>query len=92
MAQPLIKLEIPLLKVVAGLLAILFGGFGLHKFLLGYTVPGLIMLLTTVVGVKLIGALGTLVWIIGIIEGVLYLLKTPNDFRDTYVSGNRPWF
>jgi len=92
MAQPLIKLDIPLLKVVAGLLAILFGGFGLHKFLLGYTVPGLIMLLTTVVGVKLIGALGTLVWIIGIIEGILYLLKTPNDFRDTYVSGNRPWF
>lgn len=67
MPQPLFKLELPVLKTLAGLLGILFGGLGLHKFLLGYTVPG-------------------------IVEGVIYLLKTPEQFRDTYVSGNRPWF
>lgn len=92
MPQPLFKLELPVLKTLAGLLAILFGGLGLHKFLLGYTVPGIVMLLVTVLGVKIIGFAGTVVWLVGIVEGVVYLLKTPEQFRDTYVSGNRPWF
>lgn len=92
MSQPLLKLDVPLLKVLAGLLAILFGGLGLHKFLLGYKVPGLIMLLVSVVGVKVFGALGTVVWIVGIIEGVIYVLKSPEDFRKLYIDGYRPWF
>src|SRR5712691_7794750 len=32
-------------KVVAGILGILLGGFGIHKFVLGYQKEGLIMLL-----------------------------------------------
>lgn len=92
MPQPLVKLETPLLKVVAGLLAILVGGFGIHKFLLGYTASGLIMLLTTVVGVRLVGALGTVIWAVSIVEGIIYLLKTPQEFQATYIDGHRPWF
>ena len=35
-------------KLVAGLLGILLGGLGIHKFYLGYQKEGLIMLLVTV--------------------------------------------
>src|SRR6476661_7617750 len=36
-------------KILAGILGIVVGGFGVHKFVLGYTTEGLIMLLTTVI-------------------------------------------
>ena len=35
-------------KVVAGILGILVGGLGIHKFMLGYQKEGLIMLLVSV--------------------------------------------
>jgi len=34
-------------KVAAGVFGILLGGFGVHKFILGYTTPGLIMCLVS---------------------------------------------
>ncbi len=37
-------------KIVAGVLAILLGWLGAHKFYLGYTVPGLVYLLVQVCG------------------------------------------
>ena len=37
-------------KLAAGLLGIFLGAFGIHKFVLGYTKPGLIMLLISLVG------------------------------------------
>ena len=37
-------------KVTAGLLAILLGWLGIHKFYLGYTGPGLVFLLVNTVG------------------------------------------
>src|ERR1051325_7769174 len=35
-------------KIAAGICGILLGGFGVHKFILGYSGAGLIMLLVTV--------------------------------------------
>lgn len=70
-------------KVAAGVLAILLGGFGVHKFILGYTGEGLIMLLLVLCGISPI---------IGIIEGVIYLTKTDSEFYWTYVAGQKPWF
>ena len=70
-------------KIVAGILALLLGGFGVHKFYLGYTKEGVIQLLLSLV---CIGG------IIGIIEGVLYLTKSDADFVATYVTGRRGWF
>lgn len=37
-------------KILAGILAIFFGQIGIHKFVLGYTKEGLILLITTIVG------------------------------------------
>jgi TM2 domain-containing membrane protein YozV len=74
-------------KLIAGLLGVLgflYGGFGIHKFYLGYTKEGVIQLLLCFAC-----GIGT---IIGIIEGVIYLTKTDEEFDEIYVKGNRPWF
>lgn len=76
-------------KLVAGLLAILLGSFGIHKFYLGKTVPGVIMLLVTLLSG---GILGGIIWIIGVIEGVMYLTKSDEDFNAVYVEGDKNWF
>ena len=34
-------------KIVAGLLGVLAGGFGIHKFILGYTTEGIIQIVVT---------------------------------------------
>ncbi len=76
-------------KVVAGVLAILLGWLGIHKFYLGYNTAGLIMLLLTLLTC---GTVGTVMWIIGIIEGILYLTKTDEEFVATYVTAKKEWF
>ncbi len=70
-------------RVLVGVLAILLGTFGVHKFVLGRTTAGIIMLLlscTTISG------------IIGLIEGIIYLTKTDEEFIDMYQVGQKAWF
>jgi TM2 domain-containing membrane protein YozV len=76
-------------KVAAGICAILVGTFGVHKFILGYTTEGLIMLLVSLLSC---GMLAIVMQIIGIIEGIMYLTKTDEDFVRTYVYGRKGWF
>jgi TM2 domain-containing membrane protein YozV len=76
-------------RVVAGILAILLGPFGVHKFILGYTTQGIIMLAITVVTCG-IGAAVTS--IIGLIEGVVYLTKSDEEFIYTYQTNKKEWF
>lgn len=76
-------------KIVAGVLAILLGGLGIHKFYLGYTTSGLIMLLVSVC-TAYIG--GVVMHAIGIAEGVIYLTKTDEEFDEIYVKGRKEWF
>ncbi len=76
-------------KMVAGILAILLGSLGIHKFYLGMTTPGLIMLLVTVLTC---GVGGMVMHVIGIVEGILYLTKSDEDFYKTYVVEQKPWF
>lgn len=76
-------------KMVAGILAILLGAFGIHKFYLGYTKEGVILLAVTIVS---FGALAFVTSIVGIVEGVMYLTKTDQDFYATYVAGRKAWF
>ena len=54
-------------KLVAGLLGIFLGGFGVHRFYLGYTGLGLLQILVTFVTC----GLGSL-W--GLVEGILILV------------------
>jgi TM2 domain-containing membrane protein YozV len=76
-------------KIAAGILGILLGSLGIHKFVLGYNKAGLIMLLVSVLSC---GFAAFPIHIIGIIEGVMYLTKTDEEFVRTYVDQQREWF
>ncbi len=72
-------------KMVAGICGILLGGFGVHKFILGYTTEGIIQIVITL----LTCGAGS---IIGIIEGIIYLTKSDEDFVRTYIQNKKGWF
>ncbi|MCK5677780.1 MAG: NINE protein [Flavobacteriaceae bacterium] len=76
-------------KILAGILAILFGSLGIHKFILGYSKEGIIML---VISILSFGILAPLMGLIGLIEGVIYLTKTDEDFYKTYQVNKKTWF
>ncbi len=76
-------------KIPAGVCGILLGSFGIHKFILGYTGAGLIMLLVTLLTCFLASPI---IHIIGLIEGIIYLAKSDQDFVRTYVDGRKEWF
>jgi TM2 domain-containing membrane protein YozV len=76
-------------KIAAGICAILIGGLGIHKFILGYTTAGLIMLLVTVLTC---GVGGIPMGVIGLVEGILYLTKSDDDFYQIYIVGKKEWF
>ena len=84
-------------KLVAGLLAIFIGAFGVHKFYLGYKNTGIIMAIIGGVGFVLSFVLIGLPILLGIsavalIEGILYLTKSDEEFEQTYVVGQKQWF
>lgn len=76
-------------KLVAGILGILLGSLGIHKFILGYTKEGVIMLVVTLVTC---GIGGAVMWVIGLIEGIMYLTKSDEEFVATYITGKKGWF
>jgi TM2 domain-containing membrane protein YozV len=76
-------------KLAAGLSGIFLGFLGIHKFVLGYTTAGVIMLVVTLVTC---GLGGFVMGIIGLIEGIIYLTKTPEEFQALYIDGRKAWF
>ncbi len=76
-------------KVAAGVCGVLLGAFGVHKFILGLTNPAIIMLLVTVLTCGLGGAV---MGIIGLVEGVIYLTKTDEEFYREYGVEKKGWF
>ena len=71
-------------KVLAGIMGILFGGFGIHKFILGYTQEGIIQIVVTIVTCGIFS-------IVGFIEGIIYLTKSDEEFYQTYQVGKKGW-
>ncbi|MCL6581962.1 MAG: TM2 domain-containing protein [Firmicutes bacterium] len=62
-------------KLAAGLLAILLGGLGVHRFYLGHILLGIVYLLFCWTGIPSI---------IGIVEGVIYLTMSDEEFARRY--------
>ena len=89
-AQPVVATKD---HVAAGLLAIFLGWLGIHKFYLGYNTSGFVML-----GVSILGGILTLslacwvIWVIAIIEGIIYLTKSQSQFEQIYVLNKKEWF
>lgn len=80
-------------KVLAGILAILLGGFGIHKFVLGYNKEGIILLvITIIIGALTCGVASWAVWVVTLVEGIIYLTKSDTEFYETYQLNKRPWF
>ncbi len=76
-------------KVMAGILAIILGSLGIHKFVLGYTTEGVIMLLVSILSC---GMLAVIPSVIGIVEGIMYLTKSDEEFVRTYIQSKKGWF
>ncbi len=76
-------------KIPAGICGILLGSLGIHKFILGYTGAGLIMLLVTVLTC---GLASPVMHVIGLIEGIIYLCKPDEEFVRVYVDARKEWF
>ncbi len=72
-------------KVLAGVLALLLGSLGVHKFILGYNKEGIIQLVITFVSCGLAG-------IIPFVEGIIYLTKSDEEFYNTYQANKKGWF
>lgn len=72
-------------KVIAGILGILLGGLGIHRFILGDAGGGAIRIVITLVTC----GFGQ---IIGLVEGIIYLTKSDEEFYQTYQVEGKKWF
>ena len=68
-------------RTTVAICAILLGGLGVHRFMLGDTTGGIIRLVTC-------GGCGILGWV----EGIIYLMKTDEEFYQTYVVEKKGYF
>lgn len=76
-------------RVLCGVLGIIIGSLGVHKFVNGYTKEGVIMLLVSLLSC---GFLSPIMGIIGLVEGIMYLTKSDEQFQSEYGSGQKGWF
>lgn len=72
-------------KIVAGICGILLGGWGVHKFILGYTQEGFLQIGITIVTCGLGG-------LVGFVEGIIYLTKSDEEFVRDYIYNKKSWF
>ena len=78
-------------RLTAGILALLVGGFGVHKFYLGYNNQGIILLLMSTLGMILVFPLFASA-IIALSEAIIYLTTSDQKFYDTYEANQKLWF
>ncbi len=82
---PPVPPEVNTKKILCGVMGIIFGGLGIHRFILNDVPGGLLRILITLVTC----GLGS---IIGLIEGIIYLTKTDPEFYQIYMVERRAWF
>ena len=67
----------------------LLGSLGIHKFILGLSNAGIIMLVVTLVTC---GIGGIVMGLIAFIEGIIYLTKKDDEFYEDYGVNKKGWF
>ena len=72
-------------RVLCGVLAILLGGLGIHRFILGDTTGGILRIVISVLTCGFGG-------IVSLIEGIIYLTKSDADFVQIYQIDGKKWF
>lgn len=80
-------------KIAAGVLAILLGPLGVHKFVLGYIGEGVLVIIGSILITVFTCGMGARIpFLLTLIEGIVYLTKTDEEFYRTYQLNKRPWF
>ena len=79
-------------KLIVFLLAFFLGGIGAHKFYLGYQKQGIIHVLCVFPGMFLFGLPTLAIGIIAFVESIIYISKSDEEFKRTYIDNVRPWF
>ncbi len=90
--KPVNNINLSKNKLIAALLAFFLGAFGFHKFYLGCTTAGLIMLIVSLLGFILLWIPTLIIGIIAFIEAIMYIIKSDEAFEDRYVTNKRCWF
>ncbi len=72
-------------RILAGVLAIILGGWGVHRFILGDVTGGIIRIVISIVTCGIGG-------LIGLIEGIIYLTKSDEQFIQEYQVNKKGWF
>jgi TM2 domain-containing membrane protein YozV len=93
------------LSAATGLSTTTVGTFirlGIHKFILGYNtagwvyvgilIGGILLTCLTVGIIPIVVLTGPIMGIISLIEGIMYLTKTDEEFYYTYIANRREWF
>jgi TM2 domain-containing membrane protein YozV len=65
------------------------GWLGIHKFMMGRSSQGVLMIIVSVVTCGIGAAVFT---VISLIEGIIYLVKSDADFDRDYRYGSKDWF
>jgi len=68
-------------KMVAGILALLLGGLGIHHFYLGSTTAGIILLCVSFLSC---GTLAMISGVIALVEGIMLLVMSDDEFNAKY--------
>ena len=80
-------------QLLAGYSGIVIGALGIHKFILGYPAEGLVMLFISLVGGYFTYVFTLLIMqLVGLIEGMIYLNKSHDEFVNTYFVNKQSWF
>jgi len=72
-------------RVLCGVMGLILGGLGIHRFILGDVLGGILRIVISVVTCG-VGS------IIGFIEGIIYLTKSDEEFIRIYQVGKKGWF
>ena len=85
-------------KIPAGVTGLFLGAFGVHKFVMGFPRAGMTMLAVTAacwfLGLfhfPFAHLVGGAVWLLGVVEGIIYLAKSDTDFYRDYVIRRQEW-
>ncbi len=73
-------------RVLCGVMGILLGYLGIHRFILGDVTGGVLRIL---ISLLTCGAVGS---VIGLVEGIIYLTKSDAEFIQVYQVQKRSWF
>lgn len=80
-------------QLLAGYGAIIFGSLGIHKFILGYTAEGILTIIISILGGYFSYGFTLLIMqVVGLVEGIIYLNKSHEEFIDNYFTNKQGWF